>query len=174
MVFANLFKTKVEAQVLARDLFQAWVMDDFERAYHNEIREWRNDDKFDESKCEYILFTYLISLVAVALTSASEKERKFASVARYFREHALSPVTKGWNPSEEIFDQAVEKASNNLARLVFTNPSENPALSFEWSREWLASFGVREHNPIRLYKTAFRWKNSYIHLCHLFNKLRVI
>jgi hypothetical protein len=120
----KLFKTKVEAQVLARDLFQAWVMDDFERAYHNEIGEWRNDDKFDESKCEYILFTYLISLVAVALTSASEKEPKFASVARHFREHALSPVTKGWNVSEEVFDQAVEKASNNLAQLVFTNPSE--------------------------------------------------
>lgn len=174
MVFANLFKTKVEAQVLARDLFQAWVMDDLERAYQNEIREWRNNDKFDESKCKYILFTYLVSVVAVALTYASEKGHEFVTVVRHFREHALSAVSKVWNVPEEIFDQAVEEASNNLAQLFFTDPSENRALSFEWSREWLATFGVREHNPMRLYKTAFRWKNSYIHLCDLLNKFRVI
>jgi hypothetical protein len=174
MVFGNLFKTKVEPQVLASDLFQVWVMDDLERAYQNEIREWRNNDKFNESKCKYILFTYLVSVVAVALTHASEKGREFVTVVHHFREHALSAVNKGWNVPEQTFDQAVEEASNSLAQLFFRDPSENRALSFEWSREWLASFGVSEHNPIRLYETAFRWKNFYIHLCDLLNKVRVI
>ena len=171
---ANLFKTNVEAQVLARDLFQAWVMDDLESAYKNEIREWLNNDKFDESKCKYILFTYLVSVVAVALTYASEKGGKFVTVVRHFREHVLLAESKRWNVPEEIFDKAVEEASNNLAQLFFTDPSQNRAMSCEWSRKWLASFGVREHNPMRLYKTAFRWKTSYIHLCDLLNKFRVV
>jgi len=64
-----------------------------------------------------------------------------------------------------------EEAANNLERLIFVDPSANRGLSFEWPSQWLAGFGVNEYNPVRLFKIAFHWKNSFIHLCRLFDKV---
>jgi hypothetical protein len=174
MVWGNLFKTKVEAHILAKDLFRVWVMDDLETKYEDNIREWRNYDNFDEAKCRYALYVYLVSVVAVALTAIAEKSPEFKGVIHSFREHASSAVKKFWNIQNERFDQEVEGAANNLAPLFFTHPSENRGLSLEWSRGWLAGFGVNKYNPISLFNLTFRWKNSFLHLCRLLNKFRVI
>jgi hypothetical protein len=174
MVFGNLFKTKVEAHILAKDLFRVWVMDYLETKYEDKIREWRNYDNFDEAKCRYALYVYLVSVVAVALTTIAKKSPEFKGVIHSFREYALSAAKRLWNVQNERFDQEVEGAAKNLALLFFTRTSENRDLSFEWSREWLVGFGVNEYNPVRLFKVTLWWKDSFIHLCSLLNKFRVI
>ncbi len=174
MVLGNLLKTKVEAHILAKDLFRAWVMDDLGTKYEENISEWCNSGNFDEAKCRYTLYLYLVSVVAVALTAKAEKSPEFKRVIHSFREHALSAAKKLWNVQNERFDQEVEEVVDNLASLFFTHSSENRGLSFEWSRGWLAGFGVNEDNPIRLFNVTFRWKSSFLHLCRLLDKFRVI
>lgn len=172
MPFLNLFKTKVEASVFSRDLFGVWVINDLESKCGSLAVEWRKSGQFDEQKCKYI-FTYLVSVVAVALTETTKRRPEFARIISDFRLHACSRAKDEWDVLQDRFDDDVERAAASLARLIFTNPSENRGLSFEWSREWLASFGVNEHNPLSLFKMALDWKNSFIHLCRLFDKVRL-
>jgi hypothetical protein len=155
MVFANLLK-RVEAKDFAAALYQGGVIDQL------------------KTKCEYILYVYQVSVVALALITEAEKKPEFEAVISNFREHALPVAKKGWNISSGTFDQDVLEAVGSLTRLIFSDPSVNPGLSLEWPRKWVAGFGANENNPMRLYTMASNWKIFYLRVCRMFDEVKII
>jgi hypothetical protein len=175
MAFAKLFKKKVEAKDFAVALFQGWVVDELKRPrFEDCVERWRNSPEFNESKYAYVLFVYQVSIVLVALVAAAEKRPEFDKVGPYFREEALQVVRKGLNVQETTFDEDVSEAYHNLGTLISSDPSKNRALSFEWTSKWIAIFGAQEINPIRLWKIAALWKNSFIWICRTLDEVKVI
>ena len=173
MTLANLFRRKVEPVAFSHDLFQAWVMGDLESKYEEFATQWRSSEQFDETKCRYSFYVCLVSVVAVALTATVEKRPEFISIIAILKQMAHPEARSGWSVHEDSFDNDIEEAGNSLARLIFENPSENPALSLEWPGRWLESFGVTEHNLVTLFKVSYYWKNSFLNLCRLFDKVRL-
>ena len=173
MVLVDVLQTKVEPVAFSHDLFQTWVASDFGTKYEKFAIQWRSCEQFDEAKCRYTFYVYLVSVVAVALTATRKRRPEFVRVIANFRQCALSEVKNEWNVHKDGFDEDVEEAASNLARLIFANPSESRGLTFEWSNQWLAGFGATEHNPIRLFQVAYYWKNTFIHLCRLFDKMKL-
>ena len=171
-----LLKTKIEAKGLAGALFQGWVVDGLTKTkYYEEVfKRWRNSPEFDESKCSYVLYVYQVSVVVVALVSVAQKRPEFDKVGPYFREYALQGVKKGLNVPEATLDQDVSEAVRNLTSLIFSDPSKNRALSFEWPSKWIASFGAKENNPWELWKIGVEWRNSFVQICKLFDEFKVI
>jgi hypothetical protein len=176
MVFANLFKTNIEAKDFAGALFQGWVIDVLKKTEYWEdcFEKWRNSPEFNESKCGYVLYVYQVSVVVLALVAAAEKKPEFDKVGPHFREHALQAVRKGLNVPEATFDQDVSEAVRNLTALIFTDPSKNFALSFEWTSKWIASFGANDNNPWELWKMGAMWKESFLHICRMLDEFKVI
>jgi len=173
MTLANIFRRRVEAASFSRDLFQAWVIDDLENEYEEYAISWRCNEQFDEAKCRYTFYVYLVAVVAVALTAAVEKRPEFVWVLSYLKGIASSKASTDWSIHEDTFDNDVVEAGNSLAKLLFRNPSENPALSLEWPAQWLGSFGVTEHNAVRLFQISHYWTTSFLYLCRLFDKIKV-
>jgi hypothetical protein len=174
MALANMFRRKVEPVAFSHDLFQAWVMGDLESKYQEFATRWRSSEQFDETKCRYSFYVYLVSVVAVALTATVEKRPEFIRVIANFKQMAHSEARTEWSVQEDRFDNDIEEAGSSLARLIFENPSENPALSLEWPGQWLESFGVTEHNPITLFKVSHYWKTSFLNICRLFDKVKLV
>jgi hypothetical protein len=176
MVFAKLFKKKLEAKDYAGALFQVFVIDKLEKTkyYEDYVERWRNSPEFNESKCAYVLYVYEVSVVLLALVAVAKKMPEFDKVFPHFREQALEAVRKGLNVPEVTFDQDVSEAVRNLTTLIFTDPSKNFALSFEWTSKWIASFGAKDNNPIDLWTMAHLWKNSFNQLCRMFDEVKVI
>jgi len=176
MVFANLFKTKVEAKDFADALFQYWVIDELKKPkyYEDYVGRWRNSPEFNESKGAYVLYVYQVSVVVLALVAAAKKRPEFDKVGPYFREQALQDVRKSLNVQEATFDEDVSEAYRNLTTLIFSDPSKNPGLSLEWPRKWIAGFGGNENNPMKLFEVALLWKTSFRYLCRTFDEVKVI
>lgn len=164
MLFSSLFKAKVRPDILAKDLFQAMVLVDMDGFYEAEVTQWRQISEFDEAAYKQVLYVYLVSVVAIALTSMAEKNRAFKDVIFHFRKKALQEARERWTMTEGALDREVERASDNLAQFFFTDPKEQPGLDFDWSIKWLQLFGAAESNPMKLFRIAFKWKNSFLHL----------
>lgn len=169
-----MFRRKVEPVAFSRDLFQAWVIGDLGNRYEEYATLWRRSEQFDETKCRYTFYVYLVSVVAVALTATVEKRPEFIWVISGFKRMAQSKARTDWSVHEDRFDNDIEEAGSSLGELLFKNPSENPALSLEWPAQWLRSFGVTEHNPVTLFKVSYYWKTSFLNLCRLFGKVKVM
>ena len=169
-----MFRRKVEPADFSRDLFQVWVIGDLENKYEEYATLWRSSEQFDEAKCKYTFYVYLVSVVAVALTATVEKRPEFIWVISGFKRMAQSKARTDWSVHEDRFDNDIEEAGSSLWELLFKNPSENPALSLEWPTQWLGSFGVTEHNPVTLFKVSYYWKTSFLNLCRVFDKVKVM
>jgi hypothetical protein len=145
-------------------------MDGFCKA---EVTQCRQVSEIDEAAFKQVLYVYLASVVAMALTSMAEKNRAFKDVISHFRMKVLQEATERWNTTEDALDREVEQTSDNLAQLIFTDPKEQPGLDFDWSRKWLQLFGAVESNPITLFKIAFKWKNSFLHLRKMLDGFKI-
>jgi hypothetical protein len=166
-------KTKIGAEELAKDMFNLLVIDEMNDFFQEEVKHWQSSDSFDEQAFNRILFIYLASYIGVALSVRANKVHSFEKVIYYFRQYVRKEAKLRFGTSDAELDKAIENGSDELIKLLFTEPKTAPALDFEWSIAWLKRFGVEESNPIQLSKIAFKWKNSFLHLLNMLNTMKV-
>ena len=170
----GLFKTKVQAEVLARDLFKGMVLDDLENLFKEQVKVWRQSKGFDEVHFIQTLFFYLVANVTMALSVQQKENRKLDNVIYHFREYALNEAKRRWRLSEESIDQQVVIASESLSKLLFSNRQQSPGLSFDWSMNWLRWFGIEEYNPVKLLEIGVRWKSSLDVVVEIVEEVKVL
>ena len=119
------------------------------------------------------MFTYLAAMVSTALVHHGKKDSKFDKVLPYFRQRVQHRAERYWRLTDNEFDKVIIECSDSLAKLIFTDSKTNPAMGYDWPREWLQRFGVEEHNPATLFMITYRWKVSYAELVKMLNGLKI-
>ncbi len=156
-----LFKKRIPAEHLATILFNKLVLED-EEVVLNKILDKKSGININTLSEQ--MFVYLVSLIAVALTTEAETQPAIIYTIKKFRQLTNQEMLKRWNTREEDADTIIESAGRDLSRLIFTNPKDQPALSLKWAQDWLGMVRTEEVNPATLFRLSFLWKNRYIHL----------
>ena len=117
---------------------------------------------FDQRSHERQRFIYLVGIVAVALTDAVRTDKRFVAVVSHLRRMVRVEMQNRWGDTDETADSAIAEAGQDCARLIFTFPQEDPALSLTWPQEWLKRGGVDEVNPAVLFQISHAWKEQYL------------
>jgi hypothetical protein len=148
---------------IASMLFSTLVEGGEESVLDHEQQRFGESPDFDASAFERHRFVYLAANVAVALTTAAEKNSTVAHVLTPFRDLVLRSMRDRWSASEDSADEAVQDASAAYAALVFTNPADDRGISFDWPQKWLSEIAIEEHNPITLFQIARTFREYHTH-----------
>ncbi len=144
----------------ARHLFAVFVVED-ESKFLTEC-DFSASRGFGRRTYERQKFVYLVAIIAIALTDAARTNKRFVDVLWHLRRMVRVEMQNRWNETNETSDSAVEEASEDCARLIFTPPWEDQALSLTWPQNWLTKCGVDEANPVTLFKIGYAWKEAYL------------
>ncbi len=155
-------RSPVTPEQLSRALFQLFVLDDEVSVRESDLGQYALNSISQDLMFNKCVYFYLVGLVAVALTAEYQNREIIAEVIPSFRNIVSQEALRRWNIFQGEVDESVEEASQALAKLLFTNPKENRALCFEWSREWLAKAGIEQYNPISLWKLGIFWMDRYV------------
>lgn len=118
---------------------------------------------FDPRAFERLRFVYLAANVAVLLAVFAKKDVAVTEVIAPLRELVRGTMRERWQDTDDTSDDAIEKASEAYATLVFTDPAANRALSLEWSQEWLRQVGVTDHDLVAWMQLSRAWKDYHLH-----------
>jgi len=163
----------VPASDFAATLFNGWVIaSENMPSASTEIDSYRNDADFQEGLFHKKRFLYTIASVAVALSFLARKRQHYIpAVIAHLRQQVRDEMFRRWGYTDGPSDLLVQEASENLAKLVFTNPKDQPALSFEWAKEWLKDVGINEFNPVTLFKFSHNRKENVLTLINTIQDL---
>ena len=125
-------------------------------------RDFRALAGFDQSSYERQRFVYRVAMVAIALTAATSRDKRFVSVVWHLRRMVRTEMQNRWDHTDETADSAIEEATQDCTHLLFTPPGEDRGLSLSWPQEWLKRSGVDEVNPIVLFAVSQTWKQQYM------------
>jgi hypothetical protein len=145
---------------LAQHLFLVFVMDDKSNFL---VRfDFSALAGVDQREYERQIFIYLVGIIALAFTDAPSKDQRFVAALSHLRHRVRAEMRNRWNDTNDAADSAVEDAAQDCAHLIFTDPSEDRALSFTWPQQWLKKSGVDVVNPVTLFRISDAWKQAYL------------
>jgi hypothetical protein len=169
----RLFGPSIQALELAPMLFCECVLADEGKVMSKYFDSYKNQPGFHKPIFERKVFTYLVANIAIALTNASCRDWNMIIVIKHFKELVSSEMNTRWGATLEDVDGEIEDAATKFAELLYTNPSDNRAISFEWSQNWLKDMGIHEYNPITLFEISQTWKIYHIYVADFLSRIKL-
>jgi len=166
-------KPRLRVSELVQQLFQVFVIDDERSLVGLDRAQIEANSRFRAEVFERQRLTYLIASIALAITSNEKTHKATAEIARCFRAVASAELLRRWPNDQDSIDLEIEQAAQDLAKLVFTDPSNDRGLSYDWARDWLLRVGIVETNPATLFMFSTRWKNHFISAAKFISGVRV-
>jgi len=166
-------KATVAADELAQKLFSSFVLGEETSVMKSQDSDLRAKPGFQLQAYEHQKFIYLAASIAVALTTASDKNPAIIQVIPHFRQLVTAEMYKRWGEGIDIVDSEIERASHDCFVLLFTNPKDNRVLSVDWSQTWLEQIGVKESNPVTLFLISTYWKEKFLQAAEILSQVRV-
>jgi len=170
---SGLFQNSIQASELASLLFTQRVRADEHIIMSSQLELYKNEPEFKSDVFEQKVFLYLVANVALALMNFSDKNKKMQYVIAHFKKLVSLEMHNRWDYTQEKIDDVVEATASKYAILLYTKPDEDRSLSFEWPKQWLEDVGIRETNPITLFKISTRWIIYHIDLLEFLSKQKI-
>jgi hypothetical protein len=159
--------------VLARKLFAVFVLHDEDTIMAEECSRARREAVVRPDVFERQRFAYLIASVTLAINSIKHAKRMVPEIMEEFQRLVSAEVVR--RQSDEAATNAeIQSAIDDCIKLIFTDPSTDRGLSFDWPMAWLHRVGIEETNPQTLFSISIAWKNHFHYTAQFLSQVRVV